>query len=146
MIRSTRQRKAILAVLKAEARPLTVNEIYAHALVQAPGIGLRTVYRNIRELVDMGRMVGVSFPGQPPCYELVGDLRMKPHMICTVCNKVFELEPVEDDPVMKREIPGFILEGVETVYYGRCKNQDSCQYLKASGEAASKDSGPAKPI
>lgn len=132
MIRTTRQRKAILAVLEAEARPLTVNEIYDLAVKSAPGIGLRTVYRNIRELVELGKMVGVGFPGQPPRYEIVADRRPKPHFICGVCNKVFELEPLDDDPALKREIPGFIVEGAETIYYGRCRDGDNCPHRNAA--------------
>jgi Fe2+ or Zn2+ uptake regulation protein len=126
MIRTTRQRKAILAVLQAEARPLTVNEIYEKALETSAGLGLRTVYRNVRELVDEGKLVGVVFPGQPPRYEVVVDNRARPHFVCGVCNKVFELEPLADDPALKREIPGFVVEGAETIYYGRCKDPDNC--------------------
>jgi len=131
MIRSTRQRKAIIAVLQAEARPLTVNEIFEKALLEAPGIGLRTVYRNIREMVDLVRVVGVDYPGQPPRYELVGDRNPKPHFICCVCNKVFKLDPIGEDPAMSRDIPGFVVEGTETIYYGHCKDVANCPHRKA---------------
>ncbi|MFA5258245.1 MAG: transcriptional repressor [Opitutales bacterium] len=132
MIRSTRQRKAILAVLQAEARPLTVNEIFQLALREAPGIGLRTVYRNIREMVDLVRVVGVDYPGQPPRYELVvGDRNQRPHFICCVCNKVFKLEPGREDQPSTRVIPGFIVEGTETIYYGRCTDEENCPHRKA---------------
>ncbi len=128
MIRTTRQRKAILAVLKEEQRPLTVNEIFDLSLRDAPGLGLRTVYRNIRELVEEGRMVCVEFPGQPPRYELVQDRRARPHFICGVCNKVFELDPSLEPPLPDVQVPGFIIQGSETIFYGRCANPEQCQH------------------
>jgi Fur family ferric uptake transcriptional regulator len=131
MIRSTRQRKAILEVLKAEARPLTVSEIHALALLSAPRIGLRTVYRNVRELVGDGKLVGVDYPGQPPRYETVGDKGHKPHFVCGICHKVFELDPGFEAKAGNADIPGFVVEGTETIYYGRCKNPENCPHRKA---------------
>ena len=128
MIRSTCQRKAILEVLKNEARPLTVTEIYTLASKAAPRIGLRTVYRNIRELVEAGQMVGVAYPGQPPRYEIVVDRNHKPHFICGLCNKVFELDSNLEAKTTWGEIPGFVVEGTETVFYGRCKDPEHCPH------------------
>jgi Fur family transcriptional regulator, ferric uptake regulator len=130
MIRSTRQRKAILDVLKAEARPLTVTEVHELALRAAPRIGLRTVYRNVRELVEDGKLVGVGYPGQPPRYETVGEGSHKPHLICGLCHKVFELDSGFEAKAICGEIPGFVVEGTETVYYGHCKDPENCPHRK----------------
>jgi Fur family ferric uptake transcriptional regulator len=132
MIRSTLQRKAIMEAIAGEARPLTVPEIHASALRLAPRIGLRTVYRNVRELVQDGKLVCVAFPGQPPRYENVGvrgDRR--PHIVCSLCNKVFELGPECEPKVEHPDIPGFVVEGTETVYFGRCKDPEHCPHRSA---------------
>jgi len=127
MIRNTRQRKAIFDVLKKEARPLSVAEIHELAVENVPGIGIRTVYRNVRELVDEGKLVGVDYPGQPPRYETVGgDKVHRPHLICGICHKVLELDPLPDEEVSKIKMPGYVIDGVETVYYGHCADPEHC--------------------
>lgn len=136
MIRNTRQRKAILGVLRSEARPLTVVEIHALAVKEAPRIGLRTVYRNIRELVEDGQMVCVAYPGQPPRYEVVGDTRARPHLICGVCGKVFDLDPKYAATTTHGEIPGFVIDGTETVYYGHCADPANCPHRGRSAASA----------
>ena len=132
MIRNTRQRKAILEVIRREKRPLTVVEAHQLALASAPRIGLRTVYRNIRELVDEGKLVCVAYPGQPPRYESVGDRTARPHLICTVCNKLFEVEVPVPDPAAEK-VPGFVVEGVEKIYYGHCADPSACPHRTPRG-------------
>ena len=118
-----------MEAIGGDARPLTVPEIHAAALRRAPRIGLRTVYRNVRELVQEGRLVCVAFPGQPPRYECVGDKGVRrPHIVCGICNKVFELGPESEPSVEHPDIPGFTVEGTETVYFGRCKNSENCPH------------------
>lgn len=129
MIRNTRQRKAIFEVIAKESRPLTVPEIHALARQVAPRVGLRTVYRNIRELVEENKLVCVDYPGQPPRYETVGGQRVAmPHIICSHCNKVFDLDPRFAAKTTYGEIPGFVVEGTETIFYGRCADPDHCPH------------------
>jgi Fur family ferric uptake transcriptional regulator len=129
MIRNTRQRKAIFEVIEKEARPLTVPEIHSLAKQVAPRVGLRTVYRNVRELVEDNKLVCVDYPGQPPRYEPVGGKQLvKPHLICNRCNKVFDLDPQYAATTSYGPIPGFVVEGTETIYYGRCENPDKCPH------------------
>ena len=120
MIRNTRQREAILAVLAGASRPLTPQEVFDAAVSLVPGLGLRTVYRHLRELEAAFRVVGIDYPGQPLRYEMAGGDH-HPHFICRRCNRVFDL-PVEipDVPVVVPE--GFRLEGQETIFYGICKS------------------------
>jgi Fur family ferric uptake transcriptional regulator len=137
MIRNTRQRKAILEVIRAENRPLTVTEIHALALSSAPRLGLRTAYRNVRELVEDGRLVCVAYPGQPPRYESVSDNRVRPHLVCTRCNKLFEVDVPCPDPAAE-VVPGFVVEGVEKIYYGHCADPENCPHRVRDGQKESK--------
>jgi len=139
MIRNTRQRKAIFDVLKEEARPLSVVEIFELAVKSVPGIGIRTVYRNIRELVEEGKLVGVDYPGQPPRYETVGDKSHRPHLICGICHKVLELDASVVALVQNVEIPGYVVEGAETVYYGHCADPERCPRRSRNAAAANQD-------
>lgn len=123
--RMTSQRKAMLASIETAGRPLSVEEIHGLASVAQPGLGLRTVYRNLREMVEDGYLIGVDYPGQPTRYERVtGENR--PHFICRLCGRMFILDI--DPPVV--ETPAgtpFRVEWTETIHYGRCERADCAQ-------------------
>jgi len=52
MERSTAQRKAIHCVLENAGRPLSPPEIFSQARSMAPGLGMATVYRTLKRLLD----------------------------------------------------------------------------------------------
>jgi len=70
---------------------MTPAEIWTVARTLSPGLGIATVYRALRILMDMGAVEVVEIPGAPPHYE-----RKHPqhhhHFLCEVCQKVFEIE------------------------------------------------------
>lgn len=130
MIRRTRQRDAILRAFEQHRRPLTAVEVYELAREIAPRIGMRTVYRNIRELVEEGSLAGVDYPGQPIRYAQVLDRSHKPHLICRRCRKLFELD-LEIPDVAVKDPPGFVIEGEEVIFYGHCANPETCAHNPA---------------
>ncbi|MDX2108874.1 MAG: transcriptional repressor [Verrucomicrobiota bacterium] len=119
MIRRTRQRDAILQVFEETGRPLAPGELHQLALKYCSDIGLRTVYRNIRDLVTEGKLVGVDYPGQPLRYELVSDKGHHPHFICRGCNKLYQIDVALPEFEVKAPA-GFVIEGEEIVFFGRC--------------------------
>lgn len=125
MIRQTRQRDAILKAFESDPRPLSAAEVHELASSYFPKIGVRTVFRNIRELVHEGKLAGVDYPGQPLRYERVIDMRHKPHLICRHCRKVFDLD-IEVPDIHVEPPKGFIIEGEEVVFYGRCADVAGC--------------------
>lgn len=119
MIRQTRQRLAITKALTDAGRPLTAAEIHQGSRQYVERIGLRTVYRNIKEMQEDGLIVGIDYPGQPPRFEVVDAMGHRPHFICRGCNHMFRLEmDVPDIPYTPP--PGFTIEGDEVIFYGRC--------------------------
>ena len=117
MIRQTRQREAIAAALKRAKRPLTPLELHALAQTDLPTLGLRTVYRQIREMESLGEIVGVDYPGQPLRYEAVtGEHRA--HFICRDCQRIFSFEQSVPDVAVEAP-PQFEVSGQETIFYGR---------------------------
>ncbi|MFP4540363.1 MAG: Fur family transcriptional regulator [Opitutales bacterium] len=116
MIRQTRQREAIAGALAAAGRPLTPQELYELAAARLPGLGLRTVYRQLKEMVAAGELVGIDYPGQPVRYERVTG-QHQAHFICRTCERVFSFaQRVPDVPV--EPPPEFIVSGQETIFYG----------------------------
>ncbi|MGH9361888.1 MAG: Fur family transcriptional regulator [Thermoanaerobaculia bacterium] len=118
MERDTRQRRAIRDVLLAAGRPLSPHEVLAAARRQVRGLGIATVYRTLKGLVEQGSLAAVELPGEPPRYELSGKGHHH-HFHCRGCGRVFELEGCPEG--LKRLTPrGFALEAHEVVLYGRC--------------------------
>lgn len=118
MIRQTRQRLAIEQVFQKEGRPLTPPEVFEGARRIVPQIGLRTVYRQLKDMTVEGLIVGVDYPGQPLRYEWV-QYGHHAHFICRKCDRVYDLQT--DVPDVKISAPaGFVITGQETVFYGIC--------------------------
>lgn len=119
MIRQTRQRTAILEVIKESGRPLTTNEILELGKLVVPNLGLRTVYRNLKELMDAQKIVCVDYPGQPSRYEIVTTQEHCVHFICRKCGKLFHLD-IETPDLSITPPEGFQVDGEEIILYGNC--------------------------
>ena len=117
---NTQQRAVILSVLQKAGRPLTREEVLRLGLAQLPRLGSATVNRAIREMTDAFQIIGVQFPGQPRRYELPAEAE-HPHLICRVCNKVFDLPVAMQLPEIDPP-KGFVVTGGEVVYSGTCPN------------------------
>lgn len=118
MVRRTRQRDAIWQVLEQAARPLGPQEMLDLAQSEVPGLGIATVYRNIKTLVSEGRLRVVELPGAPDRYEVAGKHHHH-HFHCRSCDKVFEVETCSGD--FDAITPaGFELEDHEITLYGLC--------------------------
>ncbi len=61
--RSTRQRNAIREVIESADRPLSPQEILEAARVTIAGLGLATVYRNVKLLLADGVLAAVTVRG-----------------------------------------------------------------------------------
>ncbi len=118
MERRTRQREAIWEFIRDVNRPVGPPEIHEGAQVNVDRLGIATVYRAIKSLVEEGRIVAVSLPGHPPRYEVAG-LRHHHHFFCDDCERVFELTGC--DLGRSPSLPfGFSADRHEVTVYGRC--------------------------
>jgi Fur family ferric uptake transcriptional regulator len=118
MIRKTRQRTAIREAFVSRGQPLSPDEVLAEARQHVEGMGIATVYRNIRALLDEGWLVPVELPGHPPRYEQAGKAHHH-HFHCQACGRVFELQGCIDG-LLKLAPRGFRVTGHEVVLFGTC--------------------------
>lgn len=95
--------------------PLQVLEA---AQKEVPRLGLATVYRTLKSLVEEGLVTQVSLPGEVAHYEITND-RHHHHFHCRECGHVFEIEtcPANLQMLTPR---GFAVEDHDVVLYGRC--------------------------
>ena len=97
----TKQCKLILAIIQ-EYGHMTAEEVYAKAVVEMPKIALGTVYRNLNELSQDGRIRKIRVPDGPDRF----DRTVSPHehVICTVCGRVCDLDVPGLDECLKNAV------------------------------------------
>ena len=117
MERQTRQRQAILDVLRKEKRPLTAEEIHRLGKALVPRLGLTTVYRSIKDMLEDRDLVPLRYPGQPTRYEVPAPEHI--HFICNRCRRLYDL-PLPQADVTLHLPDGFVAEGQELIIFGTC--------------------------
>ncbi len=121
---TTRQRTAVQKALQDAGRPLTPAEIWQAARIESPGLGIATVYRSLRILMEMNAVEIVEIPGAPPHYE--SKKVHHHHFLCEVCHKVYVVDSCL--PGMDRLTPqGFTLNRHTLTLYGVCASPDCAQ-------------------
>ncbi|NJM32893.1 MAG: transcriptional repressor [Limnobacter sp.] len=120
MERLTRQRQAIWQVIADAGRPLSPQEVLALAHVQMPNLGIATVYRNLKALMQSGEVRSVELPGISPRFEVLSQGHHH-HFQCTSCERVFDV-PACPGNLADLAPKGFVVEAHSITLYGRCND------------------------
>jgi len=115
--RETRQRKAIAEAFKEGARPLSPKEVLELASRNVPNLGIATVYRNIKNLVETGELEVVELPGQAARYCPPRQKRT-PLLYCRKSDRVYHLERNGMDLELPELPDDFKIERTEVIIYG----------------------------
>lgn len=118
MNRKTRQRDAIRAVFACSKRPLAPLEVLTEARTTVPGMGIATVYRTLKSLVEDGYLKSIEIPGRTTCYE-ISNLDHHHHFYCQACGKVYDVEGCLAE-VGQMCPSGFQIKSHEIFLYGLC--------------------------
>jgi Fe2+ or Zn2+ uptake regulation protein len=120
--RETKQREAILNVLRRTDSHPTADWIYDEVRKMIPNISKGTVYRNLKLLVQAGEISELNISGTVSRYE--GKLKNHYHFRCEKCGRVFDLaEPIHnelDEKIAKQT--GFKVSYHQLEFRGLCKN------------------------
>jgi len=116
--RNTRQRSAIRRVFAQNNRPLSPQEVLDLAQKEVTGMGIATVYRNLKALVEEASLIAVAMPGGNVLYEAAGKAHHH-HFQCDHCRRVFELEGCLPG-IDKLAKPKFKVHRHELILYGIC--------------------------
>ena len=116
--RRTRQRDAIAKVIRESDRPLGLNEILAEASKEANGLGIATVYRAVKRLIEGGMVVSFEVPGVGVLCESSGKNHHH-HFHCGGCGRTFDLHacPFSEPPSLP---DGFSHEAHTITIFGKC--------------------------
>lgn len=116
--RQTKQRQVIEATLKQANRPILPKELLSKAQESLPQLGIATVFRTLKKMVEEKQAKVVCLPGDSPRYERA-DLAHHHHFKCSDCDNVFEINgcPGHFDQLLPQ---GFQLTDHELTLFGRC--------------------------
>lgn len=126
MPRNSKQKKAILGVLKRTTSHPSVDWIYEEVRKEIPNISLGTVYRNLNMLKEGGAVIDLTFAGAPSRYD--GNCQPHDHFRCIKCGRIFNIEGrVNGDIAIKvAQDHGFEVLGHRLEYYGFCADCRRC--------------------
>ncbi|MEM7673833.1 MAG: transcriptional repressor [Verrucomicrobiota bacterium] len=129
-MRDTRQRQAIRTVFDNIDRPLGPKEVLIEASRDVPNLGIATVYRNIKTMVDQGELVTVELPGQPSRYSLPRH-RKEYLFLCEKSDRAFfiDREAVHFDVTNLSE--DFTVNGHAVVLYGEYREAGNFSHTAA---------------
>lgn len=139
MERNTRQRTAIREAIAQADRPLLPQEVLDAAQAQVQGLGIATVYRNLKALVDDGELRPVNLPGENPRFELSSHGHHH-HFQCRGCQRVFDVHACPGD-LSALAPPGFEVDGHDLTLYGLCKD---CGPARPARPPRKTPAGPAR--
>jgi Fur family ferric uptake transcriptional regulator len=100
-VRVTRQGEAVDAVLRDAAGFRTAQDLHAELRRRGESVGLTTVYRHLKTLVDAGEIDVVHRPDGEAQYRLCGtDDAVNTgdhhhHLVCRVCGRAVEVDGPE---------------------------------------------------
>jgi Fur family transcriptional regulator, ferric uptake regulator len=89
--RTTRQKRALDELLAACADFRSAQELHAELRGGGTGVGLTTVYNNLRALADRGAVDTVRTEGGETLYRRCESESHHHHLLCRVCGRTVEV-------------------------------------------------------
>ena len=116
----TKQRQAVLQVIRESDEHLTANEVFDDARRLLPGISFATVYNSLRYLKQKGVIGEVRFGTDATRYDR--KLTRHDHALCNNCGKLVDLELFIPVGLMKEAaaLSKFKAESIELTLRGLC--------------------------
>ena len=117
----TRQREQILRVFLESEGHWSAEELANRVRSAYPGIGLATIYRTLKLLVESGIAEEHRFGGDVALYEPAQ--KHHEHMICLTCDRILEFEDDELEALKARIMAdhGFRMVRHTLQIYGVCR-------------------------
>lgn len=117
--RITSQRKIILDYLKSVKTHPSTEEVYLAVKKKLPQISLGTVYRNLKNLKEKGKIQEVF--SEISHYD--GDISPHAHFVCQECNRIFDIFDVckKCNILKSKKTKVGKIKRYQINFYGLCK-------------------------
>ncbi|MDY6917722.1 MAG: transcriptional repressor [Chloroflexota bacterium] len=122
MHRRSRQKEAILRVVRGTTSHPTADWVYERVRQEIPNISLGTVYRNLRLLTQEGEILELDIAGGLSRFD--GNTSNHYHFRCAKCGRVFDLDEPVDESIDARiaERTGFKVTHHRLEFRGLCND------------------------
>ena len=117
-MRYSRQRAAILDLLRSTTTHPDAESIYVQLRQTIPAISLGTVYRNLRQMASLGDVKEILC-GSSVHYD--GNIGNHYHLLCEKCGALQDI-PESMVSVSVSENNDFTVSGINLIFYGICQN------------------------
>ncbi|MGH3568115.1 MAG: Fur family transcriptional regulator [Pseudonocardia sp.] len=123
VLRSTRQRIAVSALLDRLADFRSAQEIHEELRRAGEGIGLTTVYRTLQTLTDAGEVDVLRTDSGEAVYRRCTSLEHHHHLVCRRCGRTVEIEGPDMETWAQRvaEEHGFSEPSHTVEIFGLCR-------------------------
>ncbi len=118
-MRNSKQRDAVLEVLKSCCDHPTADVIYERVREKIPNISLGTVYRNLGQLCSEGAIIAIGTGEDRVHYD--GNACEHIHFYCKKCCRLADFE-FDSEISQKLKGMGCEIHSAKIVYDGICKN------------------------
>lgn len=120
--RLTRQRKAVLDVVKQAHNHPDAAWVYQEVRKIVPNISLGTVYRTLDTLVEEGHLIPLTRAGEATRYDANTDGHL--HMICEQCGEIIDLDTQIPDVLseVRSRFPHLEIKSASLEYHGLCEH------------------------
>ena len=121
-LRNTKQRTALLELLKSVDNHPTADWLHSRLRTDFPNLSLGTVYRNLKVLTEQGLVNKLTFNNTVDHYEAV--IPPHSHLICKKCGNIIDFDQDQTPPLAQKvtEDTGFTVTDVRIDFYGICQN------------------------
>ena len=125
MSRKTKQKVAILRVLKATDHHPTAEWVYGRVRQEISNISLGTVYRDLKSLIKEDEISEVGIGGTQGRFD--GTAENHYHFRCRQCNRILDIAEPVDREIDGRlaQKTGFKVFGHRLEFHGLCKDCQS---------------------
>ena len=125
MTRKSKQKEAILRVVKGTDTHPTADWIYGQVRREIPNISLGTVYRNLKLMTNDGHILELNPDGTLSRYD--GNTKNHYHFACEKCGRIFDLDVPVNKALNNRiaKKTGCVVNNHRIEFCGLCQD---CQY------------------
>lgn len=115
----SKQREAVLSVLRSTTSHPTAEWIYENTRLLMPNVSLGTVYRNLDNLLKVGEIIKVQGAFDKDRYD--GNPKRHAHLVCDMCGAVLDIEiDCEIDNKVMSMDSECLVKNYNLIYNGLC--------------------------
>lgn len=121
-LKKTKQRLALMDLLKSKHYPMSASEIFIELSKQEDKVSLSTIYRNLESMRQYKLLRTLTMPQDETVYYELNRDGHTHYAICLSCQKIIKLNqcPLEQNCPELDDL-GFKLSGHKIELYGYCK-------------------------